>query len=405
MQIVLHTFEKVCILVTLTLVLTSTRGFARLLRPRLARRDQIVAFLIFLFMALTEEAVAQQSSPMNARIIAACAGGLLVGPVVGAAVGMGAGVLAWMFQKTPPAGLGIAMVLAGLAGGVLRFRAPNRAQVPLTGFALGALASLFRYGTSTVLHSLGVGVNPPLSLPMEALTALVNGGGVALILLVINQVRDREVQARATALAEVRALQARMNPHFLFNALNTVAALAVVNPQAVPAVVGWLSRFLRASLDWHDRSCVPLADEMAVVDAYLEVESLRFGDRLRVERQIAGNIADIPVPPFILQPLVENAVLHGIQASPQGGTVRIDAHADEHVLHLSVWNTGVGMAPPKESGAPESLDLTDPCDHALSLLRRRLRGLYGSSASLTLESVPLRGTTALVQLPLKHGGL
>lgn len=383
-------------LVTLAFALTRTRLFTRLLQPRLSARDQAGALLLFLVMALTEEMVAQQHTPMNARIIAACAAGFLAGPWVGGLVGVGATVFAFAFQHVPPAGFGLAITLAGVGAGLLRRRWPGVAQQPGTGFLLGFVASLLRYGTATLLRELVPTSRPPLSLLMESATALVNGLGVALILVVVAQVREHEAQARAAALAEVRALQARMNPHFLFNALNTVAALSAINPRAVPAAVTRLGRFLRASLDQHDRVFIPLTEELAVVSAYLDIEALRLGERLRVEQDIAADVRDLCVPPFLIQPLVENAVLHGIQPSPDGGVVRLRVQSEGSHLVVTVADTGVGMAlalPPGDgSGA-----------HALALLRRRLGGLYGSDFALNLRRGKDAGTTVTVRVPRGPG--
>ncbi|MGA8658940.1 MAG: histidine kinase [Chthoniobacterales bacterium] len=115
---------------------------------------------------------------------------------------------------------------------------------------------------------------------------VLQGFGTALILAIVEQVRDRDEQARAAASAEVRALQARMNPHFLFNALNALAALATVAPREIPRAAGRLRHFLRASFDQQERAFVPIEEELGVVRAYLDIESLRFGSRLKVEEAI-----------------------------------------------------------------------------------------------------------------------
>jgi len=126
-------------------------------------------------------------------------------------------------------------------------------------------------------------------------------------------------QTRAVALAEVRALQARMNPHFLFNALNTLAALATVAPREAPRAAARLRQFLRASFDQPERVLVPLEEELAVVRAYLDIESLRFGERLKVEQTIGPGLLKVLMPPFSFQPLVENAIQHGLRSSPRPG--------------------------------------------------------------------------------------
>jgi two-component system LytT family sensor kinase len=219
MDIVIHTAERACVLVTLTFILAQTNSFSRP-RRQIGTHEQVAAILIFLVMAFTEEFIAQRHTPMNARIIASCAAGLLAGPSAGAAVGVGSALLAYALQPTPLLGFGLAMLAGGLAGGVVERRRPAWVLRPATGFALGIAASLLRYALASGFAALFRLDRPPLSLGMEAQTALINGAGVALILQVVAQVRAREESARAVAMAEVRALQARMSPHFLFNAEN-----------------------------------------------------------------------------------------------------------------------------------------------------------------------------------------
>lgn len=392
-----NTAAKACALVTLAFALTHARFFVRLLRRDASARDRALALVVFLGLALTEEAVAQQHTPMNARVIAACVAGLLAGPWVGAAVGVGSTLMALGFQPHPPAGFGLATVLGGLAGGLVAARRPRLALAPLTGLLVGIPASLLRYPLTAAFATAFGMKPPPLSLGLEVVTALVNGAGVGLVLLVVRQVLAREAAARAAADAEVRSLQARMNPHFLFNALNAIAALSAVDPPAVPVAIGRLARFLRGSFDGHDRPTVPLGLELGIVSAYLGVEALRFGDRLRVRRRVADDVMTAGVPPFLIQPLVENAVQHGIQPRPEGGTVLVLAEALDGQLVLAVEDTGAGMTPERLAVARDD---NPAAPHALALLRRRLRALYDDRFSFEIASRPGRGTRVTVRLPL-----
>jgi hypothetical protein len=152
---------------------------------------------------------------------------------------------------------------------------------------------------------------------------VLQGLGTALILAIVALARDRDEQTRAAASAEVRALQSRMNPHFLFNALNTLAALATIAPREIPRAAGRLRHFLRAGFDQPERALVPLEEELTVVRAYLDIESLRLGNRLRFEQAIDPGLTEALIPPFSLQPLVENAVQHGLQSLPKAGCLRL----------------------------------------------------------------------------------
>jgi LytS/YehU family sensor histidine kinase len=224
--------------------------------------------------------------------------------------------------------------------------------------------------------------------------------GTALILAIVALVRDRDEQTLAAASAEVRALQSRMNPHFLFNALNTLAALATIAPREIPRAAGRLRHFLRASFDQHERELVPLGEELAVVRAYLEIESLQLGNRLKVEEIIDPGLAEALIPPFSLQPLVEHAVRHGLQSSPEAGCLRlVVVRRIGEWLDMSVSDDGQGVPATEVESV---LFAVGPRVHALSLLRRRLQGLFGRSFRQEVGSEVGRGTTVKMRIPLRR---
>src|SRR5208282_3073808 len=212
---------------------------------------------------------------------------------------------------------------------------------------------------------------------------VLQGLGSALILAIVALVRDRDEQTQAAASAEVRALQSRMNPHFLFNALNTLAALATIAPREVPRAAGRLRHFLRASFDQQERELVPLKEELAVVRAYLEIESLRLGSRLKLEQEIDPGLSEALMPPFSLQPLVENAVQHGLQSSPKAGRLRLIVRQDGQTLEMSVSDDGHGVP---SADVKKIFFAPLPEVHALEVLRRRLHGLFGRSFRLEVFS-------------------
>jgi len=215
----------------------------------------------------------------------------------------------------------------------------------------------------------------------------VQGFGTTLILAIVAFVRNRDEQTQAAASAEVRALQARMNPHFLFNALNTLAALATVAPREIPRATGRLRHFLRASFDQHERDLIPLSDELSVVHAYLAIESLQMGSRLKIEESLRPGLANVLTPPFSLQLLVENAVQHGLQSSPNGGRLHLLVGLDGEWLEMSVSDEVAG---PRGDGLP--------------LLRRRLEGLFGNSFRLEVCNELSKGTKVTMRIPLRKQG-
>jgi two-component system sensor histidine kinase AlgZ len=179
---------------------------------------------------------------------------------------------------------------------------------------------------------------------------------------------ELEVEARE---AELRALRAQLDPHFLFNSLNTVAALAGSDPAAARRVAILLAEFLRRSLQLGARRDIPLADELAHAASYLAVERVRFGERLRVEEEIDEASRGCLMPPLILQPLLENAVRHGIAQLLEGGAIRIAARRRGERLELAVENPCDPDHPP---GRGDGVGLAN--------VAARLAAAYGPSAAL-----------------------
>jgi LytS/YehU family sensor histidine kinase len=189
-----------------------------------------------------------------------------------------------------------------------------------------------------------------------------------------------------------------MNPHFLFNALNTLAALATFAPREIPRAAGRLRHFLRASFDQHERTLVPLEEELAVVRAYLDIESLRLGNRLKVEEAIEVGLSEVLTLPFLLQLLVENAVQHGLQSSAMAGRLRLAVRSEGEWLEMSVSDDGQGVP----SGEVEHVFFAErPSVHSLLLLRRRLQKLFDHSFRLEVSSEIGKGTIVTVCIPLR----
>jgi hypothetical protein len=181
---------------------------------------------------------------------------------------------------------------------------------------------------------------------------------------------SRAAEARTLAReAELQALRMQINPHFLFNSLNSIAALATQDGPRARDMCVRLSDFLRSGLGLGDRESIPLAEELALARSYLDVERVRFGDRLRVEEAIAADCEDCGVPALVLQPLVENAVKHGIAGLVEGGTIRLEARRQQGGVCIAIENPFDPDAP-----APRRTGL------GLAHVRRRLRLRYGEAA-------------------------
>ena len=200
-----------------------------------------------------------------------------------------------------------------------------------------------------------------------AIAALV-GAALLRYFYVLAQWQER---LRAASRAQVEALQARIRPHFLFNSMNTVAALVRVDPAAAERTVENLSELFRAALGADERPGT-LGEELALVDRYLAIEQLRLGERLRVERDLADAPPSLPLPRLLLQPLVENAVHHGIHGCRAGGVVALRARLADAVLEIEIDNPLADDADAPRGGH----------GHALDNVRRRVQYHYGTRGSL-----------------------
>jgi two-component system LytT family sensor kinase len=206
--------------------------------------------------------------------------------------------------------------------------------------------------------------------------------------------REREV-ARAQvetqlAQAQLQALKVQIQPHFLFNTLHAIATLVREDPARAERTVEHLSEMLRTTLTHHQAQEVALRDELETLHPYLEIEKVRLGERLAVQLEVGPGVQGALVPHLLLQPLVENAVRHGISPRRRPGWVRVEARAGDGWLHLAVEDNGRGMSGPVRPGAI-----------GLANTRARLRQLYGEHHRFEIRSVAEAGTRIEIELPLR----
>jgi sensor histidine kinase YesM len=193
------------------------------------------------------------------------------------------------------------------------------------------------------------------------------------------QLREKEIaEERARKLAaeaRLRSLESWIHPHFLFNTLNSISALIPLDPARADQIVGRLATLLRASLDNSNHPLIPLRQELALVESYLDIERVRLGSKLRAAIDVPASFAETPVPPMSVQSLVENAVKYGIVPQPTGGEVLVTARrggdAAANTVHIGICDSGPGF------------DLASvPPDHGLDKLVQRLDVLFGEKAAL-----------------------
>jgi two-component system, LytTR family, sensor histidine kinase AlgZ len=210
------------------------------------------------------------------------------------------------------------------------------------------------------------------------------------VVLTLEESQAAQARAMETSIlardAELRALRAQINPHFLFNSLNSISALTSLDPAKAREMCILLADFLRMTLGLGEKALVPLREELDLLQRFLAIEKVRFGDRLQVDAYVEVQAQSCLVPPLILQPLVENAVIHGIAHLPQGGTVRLSAECSGGRLHLSLENSVDPDAPSSRKGGM-----------GLANVRQRLEARYGKEATIrsTAEEERFRVTLSL----------
>jgi two-component sensor histidine kinase len=314
-------------------------------------------------------------------------------PIAGgcAVVLSGAGQLPWTRGALAASGMAVFYALVCLSpwysGRYLPFQPSAIAKLLLNHGAAALVAA-----------ALLVGLAKLMAVP-DSQRPFLFGAGVLLYLLAValhymlfsfQSSRDAEARTQEARLlareAELKALKAQINPHFLFNSLNSISALTMVDAARAREMCIRLSDFLRATLRLADEEFIPLEEEMALAATYLEVERVRFGDRLRLTQQLNPGCADCSVPSLILQPLVENAVKHGIAGLVEGGEIRLQAACQDGVLLVTVEND---FDPEARAASRYGLGLAN--------VANRLKTRYQNRARVTTEAL---GTRFVVNLEL-----
>jgi signal transduction histidine kinase len=202
---------------------------------------------------------------------------------------------------------------------------------------------------------------------------------------------------RSLSEARLNALRMELDPHFLFNALNTISAQVERDPRLARAMIGHLGDLLRLSLDARDRQEIPLVEELAFLDHYVAIQKIRFAENLRIEIQVSPEVKYALVPCLIVQPLVENAIRHGISRRGSGGAVTVTAGRAANQVEIRVVDDGVGL--------PPGWTLETCSGTGLSVTRQRILGLHPDGSSrLSVRPRNGGGTEVEISFPLRFAG-
>lgn len=249
----------------------------------------------------------------------------------------------------------------------------------------------FFFGTRNLVFHLAPPNAHPLNLLAVYATTLF---AVTVPLKIWNNTRNErklENQARLLIEARLQALSSQINPHFLFNTLNSVSSLIRTDPHQARLVVFKLSRILRRLLRKHE-NFNPLREELTFIDDYLSIEVVRFGEKLRFEKEVEPKTLDMAVPSMLLQPLIENCIKHGLSSKVEGGTIRLASREESGRLRLVVEDDGIGIPEAKLATLFER-------GIGISSVNERLKVLFGTDYRIWIDSKPGQGTRIEIEVP------
>jgi signal transduction histidine kinase len=299
--------------------------------------------------------------------------------------------LAWTSDRLRAA-RGLAQGAAGHGSG-WRAIAPAIVVCVLAGPTLGsAIADRITGHHSAALFDFGAGTSQ-VTLVLTLLGSAVSVYVLSTMERLSSARAQAEAAQRLAAETQLRLLQSQLEPHMLFNTLANLRVLIGLEPARAQAMLDRLIAFLRATLNASRMAEHPLATEFERLADYLALMGVRMGPRLQVALDLPEALRAVPVPPLLLQPLVENGIQHGLEPNVEGGRIVVQARQDGRMLQLTVRDTGVGL----QSGAAAAGG-----GFGLAQVRERLATLYGEGATVVLEAAPdaLGGTLATLRLPL-----
>jgi two-component system, LytTR family, sensor kinase len=280
-------------------------------------------------------------------------------------------------------------VLDALAGGRLKLVSLHRREPqPACELRYGVVAPL-------IVDERPVAALLTYHLQQPGPTALRIASNLAELLATQLRLQEADQQRVALARSELRALRAQISPHFIYNTLNTIAAFIRTDPGRARELVLEFADFSRRAFRGPQGEFTTLADELIYVRQYLQIEQARLGERLEIRLNVAPEVLNTTVPALLLQPLVENAVKHGIEPASGGGTITILAEDQDDECLLVVRDDGAGFEP-----SPLAED-----GGALANVDRRLRQVFGRSRGLEIQSRPNAGTTVQVRVPKYRPGV
>ena len=421
-QFLVSLLVRLGIMAAIASVLARTSRFKSMLMLESRTLNQRLALSLWLSSVFAASVATRQGGRNYQAADLGLEGSLLAGLLGGYVTGLLSGVLISLPAMFGGEHLTLPLLAGvGVLGGLLRDLAPEPEEVwrfspffdlsiyrffterrnhrktafHMTLLAAICTAELLRQGVgqfSNTFRPLLPGPHPhPLAYVALGATTLF---AVAIPLKIWNSARTEkklEEQGRLLVEARLAALASQINPHFLFNTLNSVSSLIRTDPNQARLMVFTLSKVLRRLLRKHENFS-SLRDELSFIEDYLSIEVARFGDKLRFQNDASEDTLDMLVPSMLLQPLVENSIKHGLSNKVEGGTIRIRTHRNESKLHLAVEDDGVGI--------PEA-KLATLLEHGIGVsnVNERLKVLFGNQYRMWIDSQPDKGTCVQIEIP------
>lgn len=388
-------------------IFSHTRTFNKMLQRDIQRRDRLLIILFFSGISIlgTFMNIRVNGAYANTRPIGAAVAGLFFGPFYGVMVGIIAGFQRYLMGGFTAFACSISTVVEGLVGGLFYEFNKRREYSTATCLVSGIIAE-------TLQMIIILAVSRPYADALYTVKAIAvpmivaNSIGIAIFVNIITETSKRittqaemielEKQAQMAAAAELKMLQAQIQPHFLFNALNTIASFCRTDPSKARELILYLSNFFRKTLN-RDSNFVTVDEEISLVNSYLSIEKARFGERLNVIYDIPEELSNKSIPAFIIQPLVENSIKYGISPLPDGGIIHISIKKEDRYLLFEVSDTGIGMTEEKLNEVTKKWP-----GIGLKNINERLKAFYGEDSSLTIKSRWNSGTSVSYKIPCEE---
>lgn len=377
---------------------SQTKTFKNLIKYKFDKKNKIIMIVFFSLLSIigTYTGVDVQSSALaNTRPIGSIVAGYIGGPVIGVIVGAIAGTHRYLMGGYTAVACAVSTIGEGFIGGIFGLKHKNNDFSIIRGIIAGVVAELFQ-----MIIILGLSTPYKDALRLEQIIALpmiiINSIGVGIFINIIkNTKKQYELNelAKEASKAEIKALRAQIHPHFLFNALNTIASFCRINPSKARELILNLSNYFRQTLN-RQEDFIGLKDEIEFLKSYLAIEKARFEERLRIHIDIEDNMMNIKMPVFILQPLIENSIKHGILEKESGGDVFIRVLDRKEKVLFEVEDNGVGMTKERLMFV-----LKNWPGIGLSNVNKRLKLLYGKECEFQISSRVNKGTIIKFTIP------